>query len=149
MSLSVDMDPKRKRVITYVVLGVIFLGLLGVAIGVFRHAKASASADQKAGQLQAAFSDAGLPVPDKEQITRVLGSDGGGMCDDPTDALRKAQLQAQMSTGAGGPGARPIISDEQVVQGEVLAIGIYCPDKLAEFTTYINDNLKFDDVINQ
>jgi hypothetical protein len=149
VALSVDLDPKRKRVVTYIVLGVIFLGLLAVALGVFSHAKASANANQKADQVQAAFTAAGLPAPPKDQIVRVLGEDGGPMCEDPTNALHKATLQAQMTNGAGGPGQRPVITDTDVLQGELIALGIYCPDKLAEFTTYIKDNYKFDDVVKQ
>lgn len=144
-SLSLDRNPQRKRWITYVVLGFIFLILLITALLVFRSAKDSVVARQRAGDLQTAFSKAGLPVPSQEQIIRVLGDDGGAMCEDPGNALTQANLKAQMANGAAGPGTRPTTVDSRVVQGELLAIGIYCPDKLPEFTNFVND-LKFDDV---
>jgi hypothetical protein len=147
LGISSVIDPKRKRAITYVVLGAIFIALLAIALGVFRSAKSSVTANQRADKLRAAFAAAGLPQPSRNQIVRVLGDDGGEMCDNPTNALRRANLQAQLSNGAGGPGQRPIIADLDVVQGEVLAIGVYCPEKLAEFTTYIKNDLQFDDVI--
>jgi hypothetical protein len=147
MALSVDQDPRRRRIITYIVLGVIFLTILGIALGVFRSASTNATASSRADQLRSAFKAAGLPQPSKDQIVRVLGDDGGGMCSDPSKALHTATLQSQMTNGAGGPGQRPIISDSDIVQGEVLAISIYCPDKLAEFTSYVKTHYKFDDVI--
>jgi hypothetical protein len=146
-SISLDHDPKRKRIITYIVLGAIFLALLLIGWGVFRTAHTSKTANDNADKLLSAFAAAGLPQPSKDQIIRVLGADGGAMCDDPTSALHRANLQAQMYNGAAGPGMRPIRSDKDVVQGEVLAIGIYCPEKLAEFTTYIKNDLRFNDVI--
>ena len=78
----------------------------------------------------------------------MLGRDGGAMCQDPNGALSRAMLQAQLSNGAGGPGQRPVIADTDVVQGETLAISVYCPDKLAEFTRYVKNTLTFDDVVH-
>ena len=47
-------------------------------------------ANDKADQLIAALEDAGAQhVPTKDQIVRVLGADGGAICDDPNDALRQ------------------------------------------------------------
>jgi hypothetical protein len=147
-SLSLDVDPKRKRVVTWIVLGAIFLILLTIAIAVFRSAKNNVDASRKADQLLAALQTAGLPQPSKDQIVRVLGSDGGAMCDDPNAGLTQAQLQAQMDNGAAGPGMRPTLSDKDIVRGELLALGIYCPEQLAEFTNQIENNYKFADVIH-
>jgi hypothetical protein len=141
-------DPRRRRRITYLVLGILFVVIAGSALFAFNSAKTGRAATDKANQLAAAFAEAGLPVPTTEQITRTLGDDGGALCEDPNNYLRKAMLQYSMSNGAAGPGIRPIISDRQVVQGEVLAISVYCPEKLPEFTTYVT-NLKFDDVIKE
>jgi hypothetical protein len=141
-------DPHRRRVITYWVLGILFLAIIGGALFAFNTAKASRVAADKAEQLKTAFATAGLPVPTTEQITRTLGEDGGAVCADPNDYLGKAMLNYSMSNGATGPGIRPIISDKQVVQGEVLVLSIYCPEQLAEFTKYVTD-LKFDDVIKE
>lgn len=135
--------PKATRITTYIVLGGIFLILLIVAVGTFRTVKTNTTATNKAAQLQTAFVEAGLPKPATDQITRVLGDDGGALCADPTDPLNQATLQASITTGSGGPGMRPVLAPHDVVQGELLAIGIYCPEELAGFTKYIDDNYKF------
>jgi len=144
-SLSVDSNPRRKRVITYLVLGAIVLTLALIAVLIGTTVHTNRTAEQRAAQLQNAFAKAGLPVPSTTQITGVLGDDGGAMCTDPANSLHKANLNAQLANGAGGPGTRPTTVDPRVVQGELLAIGVYCPEQLAEFTNYIKD-LKFDDV---
>ncbi len=145
--VTLDLDPKRKRVITWIVLGAIFVVLVIIAAAVFSHAKTNVQASNKADQLQSKLTAAGLPVPDKNQIVRVLGNDGGAMCHDPSSGLEQAQLQQQMYNGADGPGARPTISDVDVVQGELIALSIYCPEKVGEFTQQVKNNYKFDDVI--
>lgn len=141
-------DPHKRRRTTYWVLGILFVVIAGGALLTFRSAKATQNATAKANQLAEAFAAAGLPKPTTDQISRVLGEDGGAMCKNPNDYLKKAILQYGMSNGAAGPGIRPVITDKQVVQGEVLAISIYCPEKLPEFTTYVT-GLKFDDVIKE
>lgn len=145
--VTLDLDPKRKRVITWVVLGAIFVVLVIIAAAVFNSAKTNVQASNKADELQSKLTAAGLPVPDKNQIVRVLGNDGGAMCHDPSSGLEQAQLQQQMYNGADGPGARPTIADVNVVQGELIALSIYCPEQVAEFTQQIKNNYKFDDVI--
>jgi hypothetical protein len=145
---TVNPAPETRHRITYIVLGVIFVVLLGSALAVFRSAKSTAEAEEKADQLTAALNEAGLPVPSKDQIVHVLGDDGGAICADPNSALKRAALYDQFTNGAGGPGLRPIIADSTVVQGELLAIKIYCPEELEEFTAFVND-LKFDNVVNE
>src|SRR3954454_14637714 len=83
-----------------------------VVIGLFTFssAKQSKRADEKADELIAAFEKAGAHrVPSKDQIVRVLGDDGGAVCDDPGSSLRKATLYSMMSNGAAGPGMRPVV----------------------------------------
>lgn len=144
-SLSLDHNPRRKRIITYVILGGILVVLVVIALFIGKTVKTNTTATRRAEQLQTAFQQAGLPVPSTNQITRVLGDDGGPVCEDPTSALSKANLNAQLANGAAGPGARPTTVDPDVVQGEALAISIYCPEQLAAFTSYVK-GLKFDDV---
>ena len=76
---------------------------------------------------------------------RVLGDDGGATCADPNDALSRSILLSQLTNGATGPGARPVIADSRVFKGQLLIIKIYCPDELDDFQAYV-DNLKTDDV---
>src|SRR5690349_22330176 len=128
-------------------------GLLAVfvVIGLFTFSSASSSrkANDKADQLITALQDQGAQrVPSKDQIVRVLGDDGGALCDDPGAALRKATLYSMMANGAAGPGMRPVIADTRVVQGQLAVIQVYCPDELEDFKSYVSD-LKYDDVVNQ
>lgn len=146
--MTVDTSAKTRHWITWVVLGAIFIVLAAIALGVFRSAKASVQANNKADQLIAAIESAGYPAPTKEQITRTLGEDGGSICADPNSALRRAVLNAMLVNGAGGPGARPVIADSLAVKGQVLVMKIYCPEKVADFQQYAGD-LKFDDVVNR
>jgi hypothetical protein len=145
---TVNPSTRSKHTITYIILGAIFLVLIAIALGVYRSAKASVQANQKADQLISALQAKGYHPPPKDQITRVLGEDGGSICADPNNALRRAILNGMLTNGAAGPGQRPIIADSLVVKGQLLVISIYCPEKLADFTEYA-DNLKYGDVINE
>ena len=103
------------------------------------------NAEEKADELIAALEDAGARAPDRDQIVRVLGEDGGATCEDPNDALNRAILLSQLSNGASGPGARPVVTDSRVFQGQKLIIEIYCPDELDDFNEFVDD-LETDDV---
>ncbi|TGJ97132.1 hypothetical protein DLJ96_03705, partial [Actinotalea fermentans ATCC 43279 = JCM 9966 = DSM 3133] len=96
-------------------------------------------------ELIAAIEDAGVRTPDKDQVVRVLGDDGGATCANPNEALSRATLLAQLANGATGPGARPVVADSRVVQGQLLIIEVYCPDELDEFRAFVDD-LKTADV---
>jgi Tfp pilus assembly protein FimT len=126
---------------------VVLLVLLIVALIAFSSARSTAQAQEKADQLIATLDQAGLPTPSKDQVVRVLGDDGGAICDDPNSALKKAILYGQLVNGAAGPGIRPVIADNRVVQGELAVIKTYCPDQAPEFTEFI-DALKLDNVVN-
>jgi hypothetical protein len=77
---------------------------------------------------------------------RVLGDDGGAVCADPSSALVRAGYFAQLGNGAAGPGQRPVIVADRLVQGEQMILQIYCPDQLDEFTQFTED-LKYADVL--
>ena len=137
-------SPYERRTI-YIVCAIVFGVLIVVALLAYRSAESNEQAEEKANQLIAALEQAGARAPSQEQIVRVLGDDGGALCDDPDQSLRKSILYSQLVNGAGGPGMRPIIADSRVVKGQLLVIGIYCPDELPGFQEVV-DNLKFDDV---
>lgn len=145
MTTPVENQTHRERSWIYitacVILGVLILG----ALIAFSSARETARAQDKADELIAALEDAGARTPDRDQIVRVLGEDGGATCDDPSDALRRATLHALLTNGATGPGARPVIADSRVVRGQLLIIQIYCPDELEDFQEFVDD-LKTDDV---
>jgi hypothetical protein len=137
----------RKRWFIYGGAAVLVVALVILGIFTFSSAKSTKEADQKAKDLIGKLETAGLPVPSQDTITRVLGTDGGALCDTPGGSLDTALAKISLSNGADGPGQRPVITSREVVLGEALAIQVYCPDQLAAYTKYLNE-LKFASVIN-
>jgi hypothetical protein len=106
-------------------------------------------AQQKAQQLTQRFQQAGLPVPqDQDIITRSLGTDGGAVCDNPASALGKAVLNDQLTNGADFVGRRVIIIDKRIVLGEALILQTYCPEKVKPYLDKIS-RLKTDDILKR
>ena len=79
-------------------------------------------------------------------VVRVLGDDGGAICQDPNGALSRAAVLGRLMNGAAGPGMRPVIADNRAVKGELLVIQIYCPDELPSFQEFVND-LNLDNLV--
>ncbi|MFF5078036.1 hypothetical protein ACFY36_13370 [Actinoplanes sp. NPDC000266] len=135
----------KSNTVTYIVLGIVFLVLFGTALFAFSSAHESRQAEEKAQELQSQLSAAGMRVPATDQIVRVLGDDGGAVCDNPANALRRATLYGLLTNGAAGPGQRPVIADNRAVQGQLMIIKVYCPQYVDDFQQVIDD-LKLDDV---
>ncbi|WP_378026749.1 hypothetical protein [Actinoplanes sp. GCM10030250] len=131
--------------ILYVTSIVVLVVLAGIALFSFAGNQQDARADEKAQQLITELNAAGLRAPQPEQIARVLGDDGGAVCDEPDDSLRRGILYGQLTNGAGGPGLRPVIADNNVVQGQLLIIKVYCPQYLDAFQRVVDD-LKLEEV---
>ncbi|MDM7856440.1 hypothetical protein [Cellulomonas alba] len=146
MSTVNEQQPVRSRTWIYVTAIVVLVGLVVVGLATFSAAKESQAASDKADQLIAALAATGARTPQKDQVVRVLGDDGGATCQDPTSALAKGTLFSQMMNGAAGPGMRPLIADNRVVRGQLLIITIYCPDELARFQDFV-DGLKLADTV--
>lgn len=145
MTATEENQSPRERSWIYIT-SCIVLGLMIVgALIVFRAARETNKAQDKADELIAALEDAGARTPDRDQLVRVLGDDGGATCANPNKALSRATLLAQLANGATGPGARPVVADSRVVQGQLLIIKIYCPDELEDFQKFVGD-LETDDV---
>ncbi|MET8154388.1 hypothetical protein, partial [Actinoplanes sp. NPDC005259] len=100
----------------YLIFGVAFLVLAGTALLTFQGAQESREADAKADQLISELTAAGARAPSREQITRVLGDDGGAICANADEALSRGVLYSQITNGAAGPGQRPVIADSKIVQ---------------------------------
>ena len=145
MSTVSESQSKRERSWVYIAAWVILAALVIGGLLAFRSVRTTAQAEDKANQLIAALEDAGARTPDRDQIVRVLGDDGGATCADPGDALSRGILFSQLTNGATGPGTRPVIVDSRVFQGQLLIVEIYCPDELDDFKAYVDD-LKTDDV---
>lgn len=148
MSTPMETQSKRERSWIYIT-ALVVLGVLVVAgLIAFSSARETRNAEEKADELIAALEDAGARTPDRDQIVRVLGEDGGATCENPNDALSRAVLLSQLSNGATGPGARPVVADSRVFQGQMLIIEIYCPDELDDFNEFVDD-LETDDVAGE
>lgn len=145
MSTSTETQSKRERSTLYIVMAVVIGALMVIGLFTYSSAKSTREAEEKADQLLAALEEAGARTPDRDQIVRVLGDDGGATCADPNDSLSRAVLLSQLANGAAGPGARPVIADSRVVKGQLLIISIYCPDELEDFRQFVED-FKTDDV---
>jgi hypothetical protein len=145
MSTVNENQDHRERSWLYITCWVVLIALVVGGLIAFRSATETKNANDKADQLITELKAAGARTPDKDQIVRVLGDDGGATCADPNDALSRSILLSQLTNGATGPGARPVIADSRVFKGQLLIIKIYCPDELDDFQAYV-DNLKTDDV---
>lgn len=145
MSTATETQSKRERSTLYIAVTIGIAVLMVTGLIFYRSAEATREAEQKADELVAALEEAGATAPSTEQIVRVLGQDGGAVCQNPNDALSRSILLAQLANGAAGPGARPVIADSRVLQGQLLIIEIYCPDELEEFREFV-DGLETDDV---
>ena len=139
------MNARTERRVTFIVLGLIFLGFMVVGVSIFNSNKKNQEAIDKAAQLSQELAAAGLPVPASQQIYNVLGDDGGAVCAAPANALVKAALYGQLTNGAAGPGQRPIIADNKAVEGILLVVKVYCPEEAEDFQQVIDD-LKYADV---
>jgi hypothetical protein len=139
------MDVHRERKITWIVIGIFFVGMMIVAVSIFDSNKKNQEAVDKANQLSSELAKAGLPVPQAQQIYNVLGDDGGAVCAAPANALVKSILYGQLTNGATGPGQRPVIADHKATQGVLLIVKVYCPDEAANIQQVVDD-LKYADV---
>jgi Tfp pilus assembly protein FimT len=147
MSTHQESQPPRERSWIYITACIILVVLAVGALVTFRAARETARAGEKADELIAAIEAAGAHAPDRDQIIRVLGDDGGATCEDPSSALGRATLLAQLANGASGPGARPVIADSRVVRGQLLIIEVYCPDELEDFKDFVEDLETDDDLV--
>lgn len=139
MTTPVESQTSHERSWIYITACVLLAVLILIGLIAFNSARENAKAQDKADELIVALENAGARTPDRDQIVRVLGDDGGATCDDPSDALRQATLHSLLTNGAAGPGARPIIADSRVVKGQLLIIEIYCPDELDDFRNFVDD----------
>jgi hypothetical protein len=147
MNASADTTENTRR-ITYILVGGAVLVLLVVALVAWNSNKETQAAQQKADQLIVTLEQAGLPTPSKDQVVRVLGDDGGTVCADPNLALKKAIMYGLATNGAAGPGLRPVIADNRLVQAGVAVIKTYCPEELPDFPQTA-EQFKTADLVNR
>jgi Tfp pilus assembly protein FimT len=138
MSTQLETSTRRGRSVTYIVSVILLVALTVIGLITFRAARETDRAAEKADQLTSEIEAAGGTAPSREQIMRVLGDDGGAVCANPNEALSRATFLGMLMNGASGPGARPVIADNRVLQGQLLIIEVYCPDELAEFQQFVD-----------
>jgi hypothetical protein len=131
----------------YWIIGGVLVVLCVVGLVTYSGNKETKEAQDKAQQLTQKFQSAGLRVPEDQNVfVRSLGTDGGAVCDNPASALGKAALIDTITNGADFVGRRPVIIDRRVLKGEALILQTYCPEKLPDYQSKIDD-LKTDDTL--
>jgi hypothetical protein len=128
----------------YVGTIVVLVVLLVLALMAYTSTRDDLAAMRKADQLSGRLRAAGLPVPETSVLAQTFGTDGGAACDDPAKALVNARTNGGLTSGATGPGNRPIIAATDLVTGERQVLATYCPDKLPSFNQRVKD-LKLED----
>jgi hypothetical protein len=145
MSTPEETQPQRERTTMYVVIGIVVVALMVLGLVLFRSAKDSQQAQDKADRFIAGLEAAGAPSPPRDEVIRVLGSDGGATCEDPNNSLNRAIFYSMLTNGAAGPGIRPVVADRRFVAGQLLILKVYCPDELPDFQNFV-DKIKSADV---
>jgi len=144
---SVGTAPGHRNALLYWTAAGLLVVLVVVALATYRSAARSALADERADELLVALEEAGAQrLPAKDQVVRLFGDDGGSVCQDPGHALRQATYFSMLMNGASGPGMRPVVADTRVVQGQLVVMGVYCPDQVEDVEAYIAE-LVTDDVV--
>ncbi|MFF2045055.1 hypothetical protein ACFVVX_32035 [Kitasatospora sp. NPDC058170] len=133
----------------WIYIGAIVVLATMMIIGLFTYTqqKATNEAHRKANQLNDALVADGFASRNVENIALTLGTSGGAVCDDPNSALRRALWLVQLSNGAGGPGMRPVIVDQRILEAGAEVVKVYCPDRLDDYQKKISD-LKTSGVVN-
>lgn len=140
MSTETERQPQRERSVIYIITVVVLVALAVIALVTFLSARQEVKAQDKAEQFLASLEENGITTSlTAEQVARVLGDDGGGVCSNPNDALSKAVLFDRLSNGAAGPGQRPILAEDRLLEGQLLIIETYCPEELEEFQQFVDE----------
>lgn len=144
---SPDPHPTRRKVI-WAGIGLVVGAALVYSLVVLPDRQKDEEAQAKADQAIAAFEAQGLTPPSKDLLVNLLGIDGGNACENPGSALNEALHRISLSNGAAQVGMRPVTVDSDVVQGGLIILDTYCPDKAQEVRDYLDD-LEYDDVVHQ
>ncbi|EMD24472.1 hypothetical protein C791_5840 [Amycolatopsis azurea DSM 43854] len=120
----------------YVVVGLVLGVLLVAGYLLFRSARSNVEAEEKANILITRLVQEGARTPSQEQLVRLFGTDGGSICADPDAAFARATSEGGIS--GGGPGTRPVLPEGTLARGQLLVVEVYCPEKLAGFKNFLN-----------
>jgi hypothetical protein len=134
----------RERTI-YWIVGGIFGVLLIVMLVAWNYDRQNEEADAKAQELIAAYEAAGLRAPDQDQIARVLGDDGGQVCETADSELVQAEWKLRFLAG-GEYYVRATSLPGTIREGLSLIVDVYCPEKRPDIEDFFED-WDFDDVV--
>ena len=134
----------RERTIYWIVAGALGV-LLIVMLVAWDYDRQNDEANAKAQELIAAYEAAGLTAPDQDQIARVLGDDGGQVCETADSDLVQGYWKLRLGVG-GEFYVRPVRLDPRVREGLLLVVDVYCPEKRPDIEDFFED-WDFDDVV--
>lgn len=134
----------RERTIYWIVGGILGV-LLIVMLVAWNYDRQNEEANAKADELIAAYESAGLRAPDRDQIARTLGDDGGQVCDTADSELVQGYWKLRLGVG-GEFYTRPVRLDGRVREGLSLVVDVYCPEKRPDIEDFFED-WEFDDTI--
>lgn len=138
---------RPSHTVLYALVAAAFAALLVGSLFAYSSEKETAEAKAKAAQVMRLWEQQGLPTPASDRLlVRVLGTDGGAVCETTGKDLAKAFLAQQLSNGAAGPGQRAVIVAKRTLVGARAIVEVYCPDRLPAFDDFV-DSLEFDDVV--
>ncbi|MDI2131886.1 hypothetical protein [Yinghuangia seranimata] len=123
----------------YITSIVVLVGLAIAGLLTYTQQRATNKAYAKANQLNDALVAKGFRPFNVNNIAQLLGTNGGSVCADPNSSLRRGLWLTQLANGAGGPGMRPIIADQRILQAGAEVVRVYCPDKLDAYQRKIDD----------
>lgn len=125
------------------VIAVLIIGILGaIATVVWKRQEVNAEALQKAQALHDRAEALGFNVPSVKTLARLLGTDGGPLCETADGHLNQALLAYNMGR-TGEVNQRSVITDPRLLEFERLVLEVYCPEKVDEFNDFVN-GLKLD-----
>jgi len=130
----------------YLIVGGVMVALLVVMLVTWNYNRSSEEAVAKAQQLITAFDKAGLRTPSSaEEVAKVLGTDGGAVCNSVEDGVALGIAKLNLSVG-GAFYTRAVIADKRLATGLVLVVQTYCPEKVPDAQEFV-DSLNFDTVV--
>jgi hypothetical protein len=134
----------RERTIYWIIAGG-FGVLLIVMLVAWNYDRQNDEANAKAQELIAAYEAAGLTAPDQDQIARVLGDDGGQVCETADSELVQGYWKLRLMVG-GEFYQRATSLPETIREGLSLVVDVYCPEKRPDIEDFFED-WDFDDVV--
>jgi hypothetical protein len=132
------------RTIYWIVAG-IFGVLLIVMLVSWNYDRQNEEANAKADELIARLDEAGLRTPDRDQIARVLGDDGGQVCETADSELVQGYWKLRLMVG-GEFYIRPVRLDGRIREGLSLVVDVYCPEKRPAIEDFFQDWTFYDTI---